>query len=833
MSPVWYPGDRFPNGWEIRKIIDSGGMGTVYIVTHPQHKLPLVAKTFKQHLFSSSAALQRFHREAEQWVLLGRHPYIVEAKYVLEIEGKPFVFVEYVPGSSLRELLWKRLDLHRALQLAIRICDGMAYVHSAKLTDTRTGLIHCDIKPENILIAEKDKPKVTDFGLARTPSADEEAKPGITGSWDRATAFQTKAGTIMGTPLYMSPEHFSGVSKVNKLSDVYSFGVVLFEMLTGHVPFHPESRSLPLALAYLEDQHRKTQPQTPSSLNPNIPQTLEAIVLASLEKVPAARPAGFKELRDALQDVHVDLFGVPVELARSADPSELEIAENRARTYLNLGDYQQAMTWADRALGLAPRSALIWSLKGLMWKGLENYEEATRCFEQALQLTSDPAEAWGNLGTAHWAAERFDQAMECYNKTLQLDPESFPTLQNKGVLLDTLGSHEEALVCFDRALRINPRHANSWASKGNVLTKLGRYEEALKCERIALGINPRDPNAINNMAILSLRMGRFDEALAWSDRLIEVDPRYTYSWYNKAVVLIKMKQYDEAIRVLDEGLKVSSIPVKMLESKLAIAREIAEIRRRPEDYQRVYACVEEILRLDPKHESALSFKTEMASLAPAPRPMPVQPAGHCEELVAIAKKLLSEGSDASDGKMLNLAGEALLNFKRDIEASLAFFRCAIEIEPKLMDSYNNIGVALGMQGDIEGAIQYYDKAIELAPDFHMPWNNKGNCLADLGDLSAALACWNRAIELNPNFAITWSSKGLALLRLGAVNDALSAFNHALALDPSNPVATRGKQLCMMQSDGAERSLEDLLSADPPSPHGRVANWLRRTVTKRR
>jgi tetratricopeptide (TPR) repeat protein/tRNA A-37 threonylcarbamoyl transferase component Bud32 len=777
MTKLWYPGDKFPNGWEINNIIDSGGMGTVYIVENPAYEYPLAAKTFKQQFFSHPSTIQRFYREAETWVQLGNHNHIVTAEFVEKIEGKPYIFLEYVPGPNLRELLCKQLDLQKALAFAIQFCDGMTYVHEIEFESGDKGLVHCDIKPENILISVGDTLKITDFGLARSLSGNPDIALEEDVPEEKASIVKSRAGVIIGTPPYMSPEHFAGPNAINKLSDIYSFGVVLFEMLTGERPFKGEGRLREECIDSFRYQHLHAIPPTPRSLNQSIPKELESLVLVCLEKNPHERPPDFATLREELMQIYNQLTGKAIQLVdMSPEHNEVEKNYRLAKSYYNLGKPKESIEWCIRALALAPDSEEVLNTEGLAYLELDEYQEALQRFDRILSLNPGSTNAWNNKASVYSELEDYQQALYCCKQCLHYDPDYWQAFHNMGAALDNLNRCEEALDCFKHALDINPLHVNSWASMGNVMLKLERYDEALACEGKALSINPRNTYAVNNVVVIHLRLGRHKEALQWADRLIEIDPRFPPSWFNKACIFLDMNRYDTAVETIEEGLNISPWRVEMLGLKLHILKEIASIRATPADLRRVYDCVNEVLDLDPGNENVRAVKNaiDMTTFGNAPG---------------------SKESDEEKAKSLNSQGENLLNMMGDFNGAIKCFQQAIDLNPGYMDPYNNIGVSLELQGKIDEAIKYYDKASELAPDFYMPWYNKGNCYKTQHNYKNALKCYNKAIKLNPGFVNNWINKGAVLLGLKRVQEALKCLEKALQLDPDNPFALNGKAYC--------------------------------------
>lgn len=160
----WKIGDRIRDRWEIHRIM-QGGMGVIYVVYDHEWETVFAAKTFRDEVFAHSPLIaEHFFKEALIWVNLDAHPNIAEAQFVTEIQGKPFLFLEYVSGGDLSGWIGNlRLteDLQQVLRFAIQWCDGMTYAFSKGIT------AHRDIKPQNCLVTKDATVKVTDFGLAK------------------------------------------------------------------------------------------------------------------------------------------------------------------------------------------------------------------------------------------------------------------------------------------------------------------------------------------------------------------------------------------------------------------------------------------------------------------------------------------------------------------------------------------------------------------------------------------------------------------------------------------------------------------------------------------
>src|SRR3712207_6157070 len=217
MSPL--VGTQLSGRYRLDAQIGTGGMSTVYRAFDTTLERTVAVKLMHRHIASDSDQLERFRREARA-VAQFSHPHIVGVIDAGEDDGRPNIVFEYVEGETLKNRIRRcgMLQVDEALAYAIEITRALGAAHSR-------GIVHRDIKPQNVLIDEEGMAKVTDFGIAR--SLDEE---GLTAD-----------GRVLGTTDYVSPEQALGHA-VNGQSDIYSLGIVLYEMLTGDVPFHGDNQ---------------------------------------------------------------------------------------------------------------------------------------------------------------------------------------------------------------------------------------------------------------------------------------------------------------------------------------------------------------------------------------------------------------------------------------------------------------------------------------------------------------------------------------------------------------------------------------------------------------
>ena len=249
------------NRYLLEERIGSGGMAMVFRAQDQMLERTVAVKTLRKDFSDDPEFRERFRQEAKSAANLS-HPNIVTVHDFGLDSGRLFIVMENVPGSDLKSLLRKRgrFNVEEAINLMSQACAGIGYAH-------RAGVIHCDVKPQNILVTPDKRLKVVDFGIARALST-------ITP--------EEQAEVVWGSPNYFSPEQASG-SAPSPASDVYSLGVVMYEMLAGQLPFKADTSQ---ELARL---HREALPPPLRKYNPNIPYSLEVIVLKALSKDPTAR----------------------------------------------------------------------------------------------------------------------------------------------------------------------------------------------------------------------------------------------------------------------------------------------------------------------------------------------------------------------------------------------------------------------------------------------------------------------------------------------------------------------------------------------------------------
>jgi tetratricopeptide (TPR) repeat protein len=513
----YVPGQILGGKYSVRAV-HKGGMGLVYIVDslsslRSGRSLVLALKTFQDRFLWNEEALARFEREAMRWTGLDVHPHIVTALLVERVEGRPYIWLEYVDGESLADRMNRGpVSPGDAIGLALQFVRGMRHAYE------KHGLLHRDIKPANCMLTHDGVLKITDFGLSKfraelvaqvggaTPSSGFPSVPG-----------STEPGVLVGTPAYVPPEVILDSANVDTRGDIYSFGVMLHEMLTGRPLFRGPS---------VLQQHLSARPVGPSHINEAVPPDLDDIVLKCLEKDPEQRFADFAGVEVALKPVAIRLLGKLPALPPSSAIGASGKLFLRAFTFMEFGKNAEAVgAWRDLMV-LSPHEPEAHNNMGLSLACLGHLEEACTSARRAIELKPDYVEAWANLGGFLGRLGRFQEGAAACERAITINPAWAEAHANRGANLTGLDRFEEAHQCFDRALSEDPKYWTAHVMAAEALAYQRRPpSEVLSRALEALAIQPRDPNALAIAAASLDDLGRDSDADRYLELAEAVDAR--------------------------------------------------------------------------------------------------------------------------------------------------------------------------------------------------------------------------------------------------------------------------------------------------------------------
>ena len=519
-------------GYDVVEEIGRGGMGVVYRALQVSTKRMVALKLMRSGPFASGLARKRFQREVELAARL-RHPNIVTVLEGGHVNERPYYAMEYVPGIQLqRYLSATEPDLRTTLRMFERICTAVDYAH-------RQGVIHCDLKPANVLVDESGDPHILDFGLAKAT--------GQTEGEEALTPSVPLPGLGAGTLFYLSPEQAAcWPHEVDVRTDVHALGVMLFEALTGKLPYDTTGSPWQVAKRILE-----TPPTPPSSLSGRVTAEVETIILKALEKDKNHRYHSAKELGD---DIRRYLEGEPI---RARLPNSLYVLRKK------LGKHRLAVALGAAAVALS----LIGLLAGVWWKdyrGARDLAQARREVQRA-QLRLESQDPGHQLGHAQGLFERHPElpeaallwAQACYRTgqhyigmafledMLERNPSRWACRALLAEFCRAAGDEQRASLLHVRAEREAPDTAEAWYLRSFATLKLRR---ALQCVQEAVQRQPSHVLAWERLTRLRLDTGDLNGALAGAEKLIALGEEARHWTLFRGVVFARQGRSREAIK---------------------------------------------------------------------------------------------------------------------------------------------------------------------------------------------------------------------------------------------------------------------------------------------
>jgi tetratricopeptide (TPR) repeat protein len=504
-------GAALADRYAVERELGRGGMATVYLAEDLKHRRKVAIKVLRPEL-GAMLGPDRFTREIHIAAGLN-HPHIVPLYDSGEAGGLLFYVMPYVRGESLRQKLRRetQLPIEEAIGIARQVASALDHAHAQ-------GLIHRDVKPENILLHEGEA-MVTDFGIALAAGA---------GPSERLT----ERGLMVGTPAYMSPEQASGEPTLDARSDVYSLGCVLYELLAGEPPYTGPTAQAVMAKRFTDPVPRVRR------LRGTVPPAVEQAIMQALARVPADRfasAAAFAAALTASSDPQSRSPSVAVLPFLSLSPNpELYLQGRHCYSRYTEEGIRKGIEYFRQAIAADPGYALAYVGVALAYAefaagqggGLKEdlaYREAMEAVTRALALDSGLGEAHSVLALLKcvhdydWAGAERE-----FKLALELSPGAADIYDHYGWLCGALERYDEAIVLVQRAQEFDP--ARHRADLATAFLRAGRHEEALEAALQCVEFEPELARGRATLGWAYLKNGLPDKGLAQLEKAVAFAP---------------------------------------------------------------------------------------------------------------------------------------------------------------------------------------------------------------------------------------------------------------------------------------------------------------------
>jgi serine/threonine protein kinase/Tfp pilus assembly protein PilF len=701
-------GSLFAKRYEVIEELGRGGMAKVYRVLDKNVQEDVSLKLLNPEIASDKEAIERFRNELKMARNIA-HRNICRMYDLNEENGNFFITMEYISGEDLKSLIRRigQLSVGKAVSVAKQVCEGLVEAH-------KTGVVHRDLKPQNVMIDKEGNARIMDFGIARFLRA-----KGI-----------TDAGVMIGTPEYMSPEQVDG-KEADQRSDIYSLGVIIYEMLTGKVPFEGDT---PLSIAL---KHKTEIPSDPKDMNAQIPEDLSRVILRCMEKDKQNRYQKIEEILKDLKDIEK---GIPT--------TDRVVPKVRTKTWI-----RRRRRIAIAATGIIAAAILIAAgyflatriLPGGAWgewfaEGRPETSIAVITFENQtgdntldylqraipnLLITSLERSKYLRVTTWERMHDLLEQLGKGDAEIIDRDL-GFKLCQRDGIDAIVLGSFIKAGEMFATDVKVldvkTKKLLTSTSSRGEGVASIlkNQIDELSQGISQGIGISGRRMQGIQQKTVE-----------------VTTNSLEAYNHYLEGQEAIEKFYWDDARRALEQAVQIDpTFAVAYLRLGFAYAK-LGDSKAMKSAFEKAKTFSE---RATDKEK--LYIEAAYADIIETDR----------EKSLEIYKKMV--GRYPKEKQALSFLGDRLYG-ERLYEQSIEQYNKVLELDPNFGPALNMIAYNYAELGDFEKAIEYFKKYAVVSPGDANPHDSIAEIYFRMGRLDEAIAKFKEALELKPDFGADW------------------------------------------------------------------------------